>query len=83
LITPHAAYRADPHRAIHITGVIDPDLVSRVTPEILKLQSLSREPITVYVDSPGGNVGSMEAILRVLNLSDQDHRAHVGSSQSS
>ncbi|NOT26038.1 MAG: hypothetical protein HOP16_08035 [Acidobacteria bacterium] len=72
MITPHAGYRANPRRAIHISGVIDRELVSRITPELLTLQSASREPITVYIDSPGGNVASMEAILRLLRLSDQD-----------
>jgi ATP-dependent protease ClpP protease subunit len=60
-------------RAIHISGMINRDLVSRITPQILKLQSLNRTPISVYIDSPGGNVGSMETILRLLQLTDQDN----------
>jgi ATP-dependent protease ClpP protease subunit len=72
LITPHPAYRANPYRAIHVSGVIDQELVSRITPEILRLQSDSRDPVTVYIDSPGGNVSAMETILQVLRLSDQN-----------
>ena len=52
--------------------MINRDLVSRLTPQILKLQAVSRDPITVYIDSPGGVVSSMETILETLNLSDQD-----------
>jgi ATP-dependent protease ClpP protease subunit len=55
-----------------VNGNINNDLVSRLTPQILKLQSKDRSPITVYIDSPGGLVSSMEAILRLLKLSDQD-----------
>ena len=72
MIVPHPYYRLNPVRAVHVTGQINRDLVSRITPEILKLQATSRDPITVYMDSPGGNVGSMETILKTLKLTDQD-----------
>src|SRR4029077_4487517 len=72
LITAHPSFRIDPSRSIHVSGPIDRDLVSRLTPDILKLQSANRDPITVFIDSPGGNVVSMETILRLLRLSDQD-----------
>lgn len=72
MIVPHPYYRLNPSRAVHISGQISRDLLSRITPQILKLQANSREPITVYIDSPGGHVGNMETILRTLKLSDQD-----------
>jgi ATP-dependent protease ClpP protease subunit len=72
VITPHPYYRLNPARAVYVTGVIDHDLVSKITPEILRLESESREPITVFIDSPGGSVLSMETILRLLRLSDQN-----------
>jgi hypothetical protein len=72
LIVPHPYYRVNPTRAVHITGQINRDLVSRIAPEILKLQASSRDPITVYIDSPGGTVSSMETILKTLRLTDQD-----------
>ena len=54
-------------------GPINEQLVSRLTPQILQLQSDSRDPITVYIlSSPGGHVVSMEAVLRLLKSSDQD-----------
>jgi len=72
LLVPHLNYRLKPDRAIYINGAIDEKLVARLTPEILQLQSVSREPICVYIDSRGGSVQSMETILRLLKLSDQD-----------
>jgi ATP-dependent protease ClpP protease subunit len=72
LIVPDKNFRLDPQRAIYVTGLIDDALVSRLTPQILRLQSVNRLPISVYIDSPGGSVSSMETILRLLNLTDQD-----------
>jgi len=72
LIVPHPDYRLNPSRAIYIFGVIDDDLIARLTPEILKLQSSGRDPITVYIDSRGGIVNCMESILRLLKLPDQN-----------
>jgi ATP-dependent protease ClpP protease subunit len=72
LIVPHPDYRLNPFRAIYVSGVISADLVSKLTPQILKHHTRDRNPITVYIDSPGGQVISMEAILRLLKLSNQD-----------
>ena len=68
----HPYYRLNPSRAVYISGTINADLLSRVTPQILKLQTANRDPITVYIDSGGGNVRVMEKLLRALKLSDQD-----------
>lgn len=72
MIVPHRDYRVNPSRAIYINGVIDEELVARLTPEILKLQNENRDPISVFIDSRGGVVSCMETILRLLKLSDQD-----------
>ncbi|HUY15718.1 MAG TPA: ATP-dependent Clp protease proteolytic subunit [Terriglobia bacterium] len=69
---PHPYYRLNPARSIHLVGLIDQDLVSRVTPHILKLQAQSRDPITVYIDSNGGQPLAAETILNVLRMTDQD-----------
>ena len=53
-------------------GEIDQALLYRLTPEILKLQYASREPITVYIDSPGGSTQVADDLLRLLLSSDQD-----------
>jgi len=72
MIVPNKSYRLNPNRAIYITGFINDEMVTRLTPKILSLQSQSRDPISVYIDSPGGSPSSMESIVRLLNLTDQD-----------
>lgn len=73
MIRPNPNYRPNPSRAIHIDGVLDDNILSRLSPQIIELQHASREPITVYIlDSPGGQVEVMQGILRALRMTDQD-----------
>jgi len=76
LLVPNPNFRPNPNRSVNIDGTIDDHLVSRLTPAILSLQHANREPITVYIlNSPGGNVSSMETVLRLLKSPDQDSSA--------
>lgn len=59
-------FRPNPNRAIFVNGVINETLVYSLTPQILRLLHEGQEPITVYIDSPGGQVSSAIAILRLL-----------------
>ena len=68
----HPYFRLNPSRSVQVVGKIDRDLLARVTPQILKLQAQSREPITVYIDSNGGSVAAVETLLSLLRVSDQD-----------
>jgi ATP-dependent protease ClpP protease subunit len=72
MITPHPFFRPNPDRAIYVQGTIDQQLVNRLTPEIINLQNQSRDPITIYIDSPGGVVAHMERLLKLLLASNQD-----------
>jgi hypothetical protein len=72
VITPDINYRPAPDRAIYLQGIIDQQLVDRLTPQIILLQNQNRNPITVYIDSPGGRVDLMETLLTLLGASDQD-----------
>jgi hypothetical protein len=72
LLVPDPSYRPNPDRAIYVHGLIDQQLVDRVTPRIVLLQSRSREPITVYIDSRGGAVTHTEILRRLLNAPNQD-----------
>jgi ATP-dependent protease ClpP protease subunit len=65
-------YRPNYGRSITISGVIDDTLVARLLPEIVRLQSTSRDPITVYIDSPGGDTECAKLLLEALRASDQD-----------
>lgn len=65
-------YRPNYNRSVTISGVIDGELVARLLPEIVRLQSISRDAITVYIDSPGGDTECARMLLDALRASDQD-----------
>ena len=72
MIVANSRYRPNPDRCIIIEGRIDEQLISRVTPSLLKLQK-SPEPITAYIlNSPGGAVNVMEALLRLFRSPNQN-----------
>lgn len=64
-------FTANWDRAVYVDGPIDADMVKRLTPQILKLRQSGQGPITVAIDSPGGAVASMEALLGLLQGPDQ------------
>lgn len=71
-------FRENPARSIFITGEINQAMVDRLTPQIIKLQHESAEPITVYIDSPGGNTYHARIIQQLLTNFDQDgRRCHI------
>jgi ATP-dependent protease ClpP protease subunit len=51
---------------------MDDQMLSRLTPQIIKIQYASRAPITVYINSPGGQAEIMQSLLRTLKLTNQD-----------
>jgi ATP-dependent protease ClpP protease subunit len=63
-------YKENVDRALYIFGKIERDLVYRLTPQINRLRLSGSEPITVYIDSPGGFVHYAEVIQRLLKLPD-------------
>jgi ATP-dependent protease ClpP protease subunit len=60
------------NRAIHIDTTIDDTLLKGLTPTILKLKQESTAPITIGIDSPGGNIQAMQSLLGILRAPDQD-----------
>ena len=72
---PASHFAPNPSRGIYVQGVMDQQMVYRLTPQIVSLQNQSREPITVYIDSPGGLVDYKDAILRLLKASNQNFAA--------
>jgi ATP-dependent protease ClpP protease subunit len=76
LIKPDINYRPNPSRAVYLDGQLDDKLLSRLTMDIIRFQSESRDPITLYVlNSPGGPIGIMQNILRILRMPCQDASA--------
>lgn len=62
------------NRAIHISTNIDDKLLKDLTPIILQMKQESPKPITIGIDSPGGNLVAMESLLGLLKAPDQDGR---------
>lgn len=71
MIVPNENFRLDPTRAIYVSGVINDELITRLTPEIIRLHHSAKTPISVYIDSPGGLISSMETILNLLRSPSQ------------
>ena len=72
-LRPDPNFRPNPQRALYVQGPVDQALVDRLTPKILDFQSAARDPITVYVDSPGGNTFLSDRLLKLLRSSTQDY----------
>jgi hypothetical protein len=79
LLTPDPDFRPNPERAIYLHGQINTELVDHLTPLIIKLKNQSFDPLTVYIDSVGGDPNLMESILKLLFAGNQDNipRARV------
>jgi ATP-dependent protease ClpP protease subunit len=65
-------FRPDPARGIFLSEQINQSTLDRLTPDVLRLQMESRGPITLFIDSPGGNTTSARTLRRLLRASDQD-----------
>lgn len=55
-------------RTILLTGEIDKDLSEKVIRHLLLLESLSAEPITILIDSPGGDVYAGFSIFDMIRF---------------
>lgn len=72
MIAADPNFRPNPERSIFVHGEIGQDTTQKLTPSIISLQHKCSEPITVFIDSPGGSVHSMFALLRLLKTKNQD-----------
>jgi ATP-dependent Clp protease protease subunit len=55
-------------RTILLTGEVDKDLSERVIRHLLLLESISDEPITILIDSPGGDVYAGFSIFDMIRF---------------
>ena len=55
-------------RIIMLSGEIDDNLANIVISELLYLDSLSNDPISIYINSPGGSITSGMAIYDTMNF---------------
>lgn len=60
------------NRIILLSGEIDDILANTVVAELLYLDSLSHEDISIYINSPGGNITSGFAIYDTMNFIKSD-----------
>ena len=60
------------NRIILLSGEIDDNLANTVVAELLYLDSLSHDDISIYINSPGGNVTSGFAIYDTMNFINSD-----------
>lgn len=61
------------NRCIYITGEINDEMVSELTPKILALRQESSEAITVAINSYGGSLASTEVLIGLLTGPNQDN----------
>lgn len=54
-------------RIIMVTGEVNSSMASLVTAQLLFLDSESNEPITLYINSPGGSIVDGMAIIDTMN----------------
>lgn len=59
-------------RIIFLSGEINDDVASIIISELLYLDSISNEDISMYINSPGGSVSSGLAIYDTMNLVKSD-----------
>lgn len=62
-------YRESTERSIYVSGEINAEMVYRLTPQIDHLRTDAGDPprsVTVFIDSPGGEIGSAAAISQLL-----------------
>lgn len=59
-------------RIIFITGEIDDNLANSVIAEMLYLDSISNEDISIYINSPGGSVSAGMAIFDTMSFLTSD-----------
>src|ERR1700733_15132651 len=63
---PDAAYTPNPDRSLRVDDRLDEALLKRLRPDIIALVTSNREPITLFLDSPGGFRHVSEALLNIL-----------------
>lgn len=59
-------------RIIMLSGEIDDDLANSVVGQLLYLDSVNNDPISVYINSPGGSITSGMAIYDTMNFIKSD-----------
>ena len=67
-------YRENFARSLFLTGKITQEAAYALNPRIKELRAASGDPITLYIDSPGGSSAVAEGIRFLIKAPDQDGR---------
>lgn len=65
-------FRPNPDRGVFLNDLVGAELLKKLTPEILGLKSKNVAPITLYIDSFGGNIFYARSLRELLRSPDQD-----------
>lgn len=68
-------YRPSADRCLYLNGEINQDKVDKLTPEIIRFSAASQSPITLYIDSAGGNTYAADVLYRLLKARNQDGKS--------
>jgi len=58
----------DPARTVYVHGKFNSRMVGKVGMEIRCLQVASTQPITLFIDSPGGETKALDQIYQILQM---------------
>jgi ATP-dependent protease ClpP protease subunit len=67
-------YRENFERSLFLTGKITQEAAYALSPRVKELRAASGDPITLYIDSPGGSSAVAEGIRFLIKAPDQDGR---------
>ena len=67
-------YRENFARSLFLTGKITQETAHALSPRIKELRAAGGDPITLYIDSPGGSSAVAEGIRFLIKAPDQDGR---------
>jgi ATP-dependent protease ClpP protease subunit len=67
-------FRINPDRSVEVFGEFNDELANKLLPTIARLRKAphGQEPVTVFINSPGGDMRVLEILDGALNCQDQD-----------
>jgi hypothetical protein len=69
---PDHNFRPNPDRGVNVFGEFSDALTATVVPKILQWRQAGTLPITVYINSPGGDTRCLDTIHNTLKTNDPD-----------
>jgi ATP-dependent protease ClpP protease subunit len=72
MVSPDYNYRVNPARTIYVVGDFNDDLLQTAIPRIAELRFENKDPISVVINSQGGDAICLEALIAALSVTDPD-----------